>query len=85
MITFNYTLKDPMGLHARPAGQLVKEAKQYRSKVVIRFEEKSADALRMMAVMRLSAKAGDTVSVCVEGEDEAAAAQALQCFFEQNV
>ena len=85
MISFEYTITDPMGLHARPAGLRVKEVKQDHSAVTIRFGEKSADAGRMMAVMRLGTKSGDTVTVAVEGEDEAEASEAMKLFFTENV
>jgi len=85
MVSFPYVLTDPMGLHARPAGQLVKEAKQYSSKITLTFGASTADAARMMAVMRLGTKGGDTVTVTVEGEDEALAAEAIRTFLKENV
>jgi len=85
MISFNYTITDPMGLHARPAGLLVKEVKKYRSLITVVFGERSAEAGRMMAVMRLGTKAGDTVTVHAEGEDEAEASEAMKIFFAENV
>ena len=46
MTTFNYTITDPVGIHARPAGLLVKEIKSFAgSAVTITKGEKSVNAL----------------------------------------
>lgn len=85
MKSFEFVVNDPVGIHARPAGQLVKEVKNLiGSKVTITKGEKSADALRLMAVMQLGVKKGDTVTVSVEGGNEEAAAAALEQFFKDN-
>ena len=78
MKQFAYVITDPVGIHARPAGMLVKEAKQFSSKIMLQKGEKSADATRMMSVMGLGVKCGDTLSVSIEGADEVAAAGASQ-------
>ena len=70
MKTFDYTIKDAMGIHARPAGLLVKEAAKYESKVSLTKDGKTVDAARLMAVMSLGVKQGQTVTVTVEGTDE---------------
>lgn len=85
MQKFEYTIKDEVGLHARPAGLLVKEAKKYQSKVTIKKDGKAADAAKLMAVMGLGVKCGQTVEVTVEGDDEADACAALKSFFEANL
>ena len=66
MKTFDYTIKDAMGIHARPAGLLVKEAAKYESKVSLTKDGKTVDAARLMAVMSLGVKQGQTVTVTVE-------------------
>lgn len=85
MKTFNYTITDSEGIHARPAGLLVKEAKQYASKVTITKDGKSADAKRLMAIMALGVKGGMTITVSVEGEDEDTACEEIQKFFVNNL
>lgn len=85
MKTFEYTIKDQEGIHARPAGLLVKEAKKFASKVTITKDGKTADAGRLMAVMALGVKNGMTITVSVEGEDEDRAAVEMQKFFENNL
>lgn len=85
MVKFNHVIKDELGLHARPAGLLVKEVKQYQSKITIEKDGKSADASRLIAVMGLGAKCGNTLSITVEGDDEAVAGPAVQKFLKENL
>ncbi len=85
MKNFEYTIKDELGIHARPAGMLVKEAKKYQSKITITKEGKNVDASKLMAVMSLGVKCGQTVQVAVEGTDEEEAAAGIQAFFEANL
>ena len=85
MKTFDYTIKDELGIHARPAGVLVKEAKKYQSAMTITKDGKSAAATKLMAIMSLGVKCGNTVQVSVEGEDEDTAAEAMKAFFEANL
>lgn len=85
MKNFEYTIKDELGIHARPAGMLVKEAKKYQSKITITKEGKNVDASKLMAVMSLGVKCGQTVQIAVEGPDEEEAAAGIQAFFEANL
>lgn len=85
MKKFDYTIQDELGIHARPAGLLVKEAKKFGSKIIIAKDGKEAEASKLMAVMALGVKQGQTVSISVEGSDEEAALQAMQSFFEKNL
>lgn len=85
MQSFTYTITEPVGIHARPAGLLVKEIKNYQSTVTITKGDKSVNALKLMALMGMGIKYGDTVTVTVEGSDEESAAPALKQFFEDNL
>lgn len=85
MKTFNYTITDPVGIHARPAGVLVKEIKKYASTVTISKGEKSVNALKLMALMGMGIKQGDTITVTVEGADEANAAAEIEAFLKANM
>lgn len=85
MKSFSYTVKDELGIHARPAGMLVKEVKNFRSKVTLEKDGKSVDASRLMAVMGMGVKKDQTVTVTVEGDDEDAACDAIKAFFETNL
>lgn len=85
MLTFDYTIQDELGIHARPAGVLAKTAKQFESTVKVAKNGKTADVRRMMSVMGLGVKRGETVTVTVEGADEEAAFAAVKAFFEENL
>lgn len=86
MKQFEYTVTDPNGIHARPAGLLVKAAKALDSTITIaKADGKSALATKLMAVMGLAVKTGNTVTVTVEGSNEEADAQAMETFFKENL
>lgn len=85
MIKFTFMVQDEMGLHARPAGLLVKEAAKCTSEVTIRKGEKKGNAKRIFNVMGLSIKAGEEVEIVVEGENEKEEAAALEEFIRKNV
>lgn len=85
MKSFEYTVTDPVGIHARPAGNLAKEAKQYDAVIKITKDGKSAEAKKLMALMALGVKQGDTVTVSVEGADEDAICAKMEEFFKANL
>ena len=84
MKSFEYTITDPVGIHARPAGLLVKEVKKFASTVTVTKGEKSVNALKLMALIGMGIKQGDTVSVSIEGADEETTAAAIEAFFKAN-
>lgn len=65
-------------------GLLVKEAKKYVSKIMISKDGESAEATKLMAIMGLGVKCGQTVEVEITGEDEVIAYDAMREFFENN-
>ena len=85
MKEFVHVINDPLGLHARPAGMLVKACAGYASSVTITAPTGKADAKRLMAVMRLAAKQGMELTVSVDGADEEKAAAELQAFLQANL
>lgn len=82
---FEYVIKDSLGIHARPAGLLVAEAKKYKSAVTIEAKGKKADAKRIFAVMSLGVKCGDVINVLCEGEDAEAAIAGMKAVVEANL
>ena len=85
MKSFEYVITDPVGIHARPAGIMVKKIKEFAgSTVTISKDDNSVNALKLMALMGMGIMQGDTVTVSVEGGDEEAACAALQEFFKEN-
>lgn len=85
MVSFKYTITDEVGIHARPAGILVKEAKKYPATITLKTAKGSADARKLMAIMALGVKQHDEVTVEVEGENEEQVAKEIQAFFEANL
>lgn len=85
MISFTYTVTDPLGLHARPAGLLAITAKKCLSSIIIMKNEKRADAKRLIGLMGLGIKCGDTVTIEVSGDDEEVVSEQLHDFFEKNL
>ena len=86
MKQFVYTITDPVGIHARPAGLLVKAIKALDSSVTIaKANGKSAAGTKLMALMGLGIKQGDTIHVTVEGGNEDVNAAALEQFFKDNL
>ena len=85
MKEFTYVIKEELGLHARPAGLLVKEAKKFQSATTLAAKGKTAAAGKLIAIMSMGVKQGDCVTVTVEGADEEAAAAAMEQFFRENL
>lgn len=85
MKEFNYTITDAQGIHARPAGQLVKMAGEYPCKVTIAKDGREVDAKRIMGVMSLGAKQGQVVTIKADGENEDEAITALESFMKENL
>lgn len=85
MKAFQYTIQDEQGIHARPAGLLVKEASGFASEITLEHEGKAGDAKRIFAVMALGIKHGDTLTVRVKGPDEETAATAMEAFLKANL
>ena len=85
MKEFDYVITDEVGIHARPAGLLVKEAKKYESRIVLSKDGKKAEATKLMAVMGLGVKCGQTVTVEITGADEEAAYEGMKAFFSENL
>lgn len=86
MKKINYTVTSEAGIHARPAGLLVKKAASFKSNIKILHEQRGseADLKRLMAVMALGVKQGDSIVLSVDGEDEEEAADALEAFLKEN-
>ena len=85
MKIFQYQIKETNGIHARPAGLLVQEAKKYNSKIMLHVNGKSAEATKLMAIMGLGIKQDHTVKITVEGADEEEACRGMEEFFGKNL
>ena len=78
-------LTDPDGLHARPAGELVKLLKTLDISAKIICGEKTADARKIFQIMTLGAKRGDEIVMEISGDHEEQAAKAVMAFLEENL
>ena len=85
MVEIKYVITDPLGLHARPAGQLVKAATRYPCDIQIGTEAKMVDAKRILGVMGLSLKQGTELTMTFCGAEEETAAQEIQVFLAENL
>ena len=87
MEQFEYTIKDKIGLHARPAGILVKEASRFKCSISVSNMESgnSADAKKLFALMNLMIKHGCKISVTCNGDDEVMAVSAMKKCIEENL
>lgn len=86
MQTFTYTITDPLGIHARPAGLLARVAKNYPdTEVIIAKGDSSAKAVQLMKLMTLGVKQGDQITVSAEGPSESEAIAAVKKFLAENL
>ena len=85
MKEFLFTIRDPAGLHARPAGLLVKQAAGFQSRITIKSNGKTVDAKRLIMLMSLGLKQGTEITCRIEGEDEEAASDGLLKFLRENL
>ena len=85
MKTFTYIIKDKEGIHARPAGIIVAEAKKYSSSISITNKGKKADLKRIFGVMGLCVKSNEEVLIEINGSDEELAYTKLKELFEENL
>lgn len=77
MLSRKITIKNPSGLHLRPAGVLSQTAMKFKSNIVIEYGEKRIVAKSVLNVMAAGIKSGTEVNLIVEGEDEAEAMKTL--------
>lgn len=85
MKTFLYEIKDEAGIHARPAGLLVKEAAKFPCEVTIEKDGKEVDAKRIFGLMGLGVKCGQTITLKTTGDQEEEAIAALSKFLQENL
>ncbi len=86
MKQFQFTVQDPLGIHARPAGLLAKLAKGYSDTVItITKDGNTVKASQLMKLMNLAVKQGCEVTVAAEGPAEDEAIAAMKAFFEETL
>lgn len=84
MKEFTFIITDPQGIHARPAGLLVKEAKKFASDLQIVKGSQVGNLKKIFTIMALGAKQGEEIKIVADGADEEAAATAIEAFLKEN-
>ena len=85
MISKDYIIMAPQGIHARPATTLIRLTKNFKSAVSLKKGDKITRLNSMLNILSMTIKGGETISVIVEGEDEADAAEAIGLFFTEQL
>jgi phosphocarrier protein len=83
-IQIKHVVKDELGIHARPAGELVKQLSTAQSDVSLESNHKEGNAKSIMSIMSLAVKQGDIVTFIVSGSDEEKVANELKSFLQEN-
>ena len=84
MSSFEYTIRDENGLHARPAGLLVRQAQALSSEITIDCRGKSASLKKLLAVMGLGVRCGDVVKISAEGKNAEEDLAIIKDFLQKN-
>ena len=77
MVCQKVVIKNPTGLHLRPAGILCKEAMQFKSLITFSFNETTANAKSVLSVLGACVKCGDEIEIICDGVDEQDALESL--------
>ena len=77
MISRNITIKNSVGLHARPATFFIQKANSYRSSIWIEKDDRKVNAKSLLGVLSLGIAKGMTVTLIADGQDENAAISGL--------
>lgn len=85
MKTFQFTVKDAQGIHARPAGVVVSEAKKFNSSTTFELNGKTFDMKKLLPLMGSGLKKGDKITVQVCGDDEDECAKTLKKVLKENL
>ena len=85
MLSQAIKIKNPTGLHLRPAGNLCKEAMKFKSKITFEYRGNTANAKSVLSVLGACIKSGDEITLICEGEDEREALQSLLAYIESGL
>lgn len=85
MKKIKHQVKNPQGIHARPAGLLVNQFSKFKCNIFIEKGEKSVNAKEIFPLMSLTIKQGDIITITFEGEEEIAAARAAEKYLKENL
>ena len=85
MKEIKYVITDPEGIHARPAGELVKTVKAFTSDIKIAKDGKAMNCKAIFGIMGLGVKKGEEVTITFDGEDEDKACETINAFMQANL
>ena len=85
MVSEVMTIKNPSGLHARPASNFVKTANSFKCKVAVKFNDTEYNAKSILALMSAAIKSGSEIEISCDGEDEAQALAAIKAAVESGL
>ena len=85
MVSQKVKIKNPTGLHLRPAGILCKEAMQFKSLITFTFRGNTANAKSVLSVLGACIKSGDEITLICDGEDEQGALRELVAYVESGL
>jgi phosphocarrier protein len=85
MITKDYVILAPQGMHARPATALIKIIKKFKSVISLKKGENLVRLNSVLNILSMTAKSGETLTIVIDGEDEAVAAATLESFFTEQL
>lgn len=85
MKTFDYKIREEIGIHARPAGMLARKAKEFTSKITIEKDGRCVNIANLISLMEMGVECNEIVKVTVEGADEDLAFDSIKTFFEENL
>ena len=76
-----FTVRNKLGLHARPAALLVQTLQKFESQVRLRRDDQEVDGKSIMGILTLTAEFGSALTVIAEGPDEQNVLDAMDHFF----
>lgn len=85
MISKDYIIIDPHGMHARPATALLRLARQFKSEFSLKKDGNQIQMKSLLNILSLSLKCGESISVIIAGEDESEAVSAFDNFFYEEM
>lgn len=85
MISKDYIITSPQGIHARPATTLIRLTKNFKSTISLKKNDKSVRLNSMLNILSMVIKGGETISIIIDGDDEIIAAEAIDLFFTQQL
>ena len=85
MQQLTFVIEDKNGMHARPAGAFVNEAKKYKSEITVYKDGKEANGKRLLSLMGLGAICGSILIIKIEGEDEKEAIRGIEEMLKINL